>query len=72
MPSAHRFCMIGRPHWVKPLGQACGRGGSSTIEHAAARTGEILESRARVDRLRDQLGVVAETKLVDGLRATLA
>jgi UDP-glucose 4-epimerase len=47
-------------------------GGSSTIEHAPARTGEILESRARVDRLRDQLGVVAETKLVDGLRATLA
>ncbi len=47
-------------------------GGSSTIEHAAPRSGEILESRARVDRLRDQLGVVAETKLVDGLRATLA
>ena len=36
------------------------------------RAGEILKSRARVDRLRDQLGVVAETKLVDGLRATLA
>ncbi len=47
-------------------------GGSSTIEHAPARSGEILDSRARVDRLRDQLGVVAETKLVDGLRATLA
>ncbi len=47
-------------------------GGGSTIEHAAARSGEIPDSRARVDRLRDQLGVVAETKLIDGLRATLA
>jgi len=47
-------------------------GGTSQIEHAAARTGEILDSRARVDRLRDKLGVVAETKLIDGLRATLA
>jgi len=47
-------------------------GGSSPIEHAPARTGEILESRARVDRLRDQLGVVAQTTLIDGLRATLA
>ena len=26
----------------------------------------------RIDRLRDALGVVAETKLVDGLRQTLA
>jgi len=47
-------------------------GGSSPIEHAPARMGEILESRARVDRLRDQLGVVAQTTLIDGLRATLA
>jgi len=46
-------------------------GGRSTIAHAPARGGEILKSRARVDRLRE-LGVVAETKLVDGLRATLA
>jgi UDP-glucose 4-epimerase len=46
-------------------------GGRSTIEHAEARTGEILKSRARVDRLRDALGVVAETKLVDGLKLTL-
>ena len=46
-------------------------GNRSTIEHAPARAGEILKSRARVDRLRDQLGVVAQTKLVDGLRATL-
>ncbi len=42
------------------------------IEHAAARAGEILKSRARVDRLRDVLGVVAKTPLADGLRATLA
>jgi nucleoside-diphosphate-sugar epimerase len=46
-------------------------GGRSTIEHAPARSGEILKSRANVERLRDQLGVVAQTKLVDGLRATL-
>jgi len=46
-------------------------GGKSTISHAPQRAGEILKSRARVDRLREQLGVVAETRLVDGLRATL-
>jgi UDP-glucose 4-epimerase len=47
-------------------------GGRSAIEHAPARSGEILKSRAKVDRLRDKLGVVAQTRLVDGLRATLA
>ena len=47
-------------------------GGRSEIVHAAARAGEILKSRARVDRLRDAFGVVAQTALVDGLRATLA
>jgi len=47
-------------------------GGASPIQHAPARPGEILKSLARVDRLRDALGVVAETRLVDGLRATLA
>ena len=46
-------------------------GGRSAIEHAPARPGEILKSRARVDRLRDALGVVAETSLLDGLRETL-
>jgi UDP-glucose 4-epimerase len=46
-------------------------GGRSTIEHAPSRAGEILKSRARVDRLRDALGVVAETSLLDGLRETL-
>ena len=46
-------------------------GGRSAIEHAPARPGEILKSRARVDRLRDALGVVAETSLIDGLRETL-
>jgi len=46
-------------------------GGRSPIEHAPPRAGEILKSRAKVDRLREQLGVVAETTLVDGLRATL-
>jgi UDP-glucose 4-epimerase len=47
-------------------------GGKSAIAHAPARAGEILKSRAAVARLRDRLGVVAETPLVDGLRATLA
>lgn len=46
-------------------------GGASRIDHAPARAGEILKSLARVDRLREQLGVVAETKLADGLRQTL-
>jgi len=46
-------------------------GNRSQIEHAPARAGEILESRARVKRLRDELGVTAETALVAGLRATL-
>jgi UDP-glucose 4-epimerase len=46
-------------------------GGRSAIEHAPLRAGEILKSRARVDRLRDALGVVAETSLLDGLRETL-
>jgi UDP-glucose 4-epimerase len=44
---------------------------ASKIDHAPSRAGEILKSRAKVDRLRDQLGIVAETKLVDGLRQTL-
>jgi UDP-glucose 4-epimerase len=47
-------------------------GNRSTISHAPARAGEILRSRARVDRLRDQLGVVAQTQLVEGLRNTIA
>ena len=46
-------------------------GSRSAIEHAPARAGEIVKSRARVDRLRDQLAVVAQTRLVDGLRNTL-
>src|SRR5215468_4782765 len=46
-------------------------GGRSAIELAPQRPGEILKSRARVDRLRDALGVVAETSLLDGLRETL-
>jgi UDP-glucose 4-epimerase len=46
-------------------------GGRSAIEHVPPRAGEILKSRARVDRLRDALGVVAETSLLDGLRETL-
>ena len=47
-------------------------GGRCSIEHAPPRPGEILKSRARVDRLRDAFGVVAETALADGQRATLA
>jgi UDP-glucose 4-epimerase len=54
---------------AKAIVELCG--GRSAIEHAAQRAGEILKSRARVDRLRDALGVVAETKLVDGLKVTI-
>ncbi|MEP6864422.1 MAG: SDR family NAD(P)-dependent oxidoreductase [Deltaproteobacteria bacterium] len=50
--------------------ELCGH--RSTIEHAEPRAGEILKSRANVDRLRTTFGVVAQTKLVDGLRVTLA
>lgn len=46
-------------------------GGSSEIRHAPPRAGEIVRSRARVERLRDLFGVVAQTRLEDGLRATL-
>jgi UDP-glucose 4-epimerase len=54
---------------ARTIVELCGK--STVIDHAPARAGEILKSRARVDRLRE-LGVVAETQLVDGLRATLA
>ncbi len=54
---------------AKAIVELCG--GRSSIEHAPARAGEILKSRARVERLREQLGVVAQTKLVDGLKLTL-
>lgn len=54
---------------AKTVVELCG--GTSKIEHAEARAGEILKSRARVDQLRDALGVTAETRLVDGLRETL-
>ena len=54
---------------ARAVNELCGN--RSTIEHAPARAGEILKSRARVERLRDQLGVVAQTTLHDGLRATL-
>ena len=54
---------------ARSLVELCG--GNSTNSHAPERPGEILKSRARVDRLRDALGIVAETQLVDGLRETL-
>ncbi len=49
--------------------ELCGK--RSKIEHAPARAGEILKSRARVDRLRDTFGIVAQTALVEGLRQTV-
>jgi UDP-glucose 4-epimerase len=54
---------------AKTIVELCGN--RSQITHAPARSGEILKSRARVDRLREMFGVVAKTNLVDGLRATL-
>ncbi len=46
-------------------------GGTSTIRHAEARPGEILRSVARVERAERLLGFRAETRLRDGLAATL-
>jgi UDP-glucose 4-epimerase len=54
-----------------PEAERAGLRPASEIVRAPARAGEILKSRARVDRLRDALGIVAETKLVDGLRETI-
>jgi len=54
---------------ARTLVELCG--GKSVIEHAPQRAGEILKSRARVDRLRTALGIAAETQLIDGLRETL-
>jgi UDP-glucose 4-epimerase len=42
------------------------------IDHAPARGGEIVRSLAKVERLRDLLGVRAKTELAEGLKATLA
>jgi UDP-glucose 4-epimerase len=58
---------------ARTIVELCGTqsGTNSAIEHAPPRAGEILKSRARVDRLRTALGIVAETPLVDGLRETL-
>ncbi|MEO6773840.1 MAG: NAD-dependent epimerase/dehydratase family protein [Kofleriaceae bacterium] len=55
---------------ARTIVELCGK--RSVIEHAPARAGEIMKSRARVDRLRELFGVVAQTELVDGLRVTLA
>jgi UDP-glucose 4-epimerase len=46
-------------------------GKGSKILHAPARAGEIVRSVARVDRLQDLLGIRAETRLREGLAATL-
>jgi UDP-glucose 4-epimerase len=42
-----------------------------SIDHVAARAGEIVQSFAKVERLRDLLRVQAATHLADGLKATL-
>ncbi len=55
---------------ARTIVELCGQ--RSKIEHAPTRAGEILRSSAKVDRLRDRLGVIAETDLVNGLRLTLA
>ncbi|HEY4177525.1 MAG TPA: NAD-dependent epimerase/dehydratase family protein [Kofleriaceae bacterium] len=74
-PSPHLIANVGTGSEItitelaRTLIELCG--GDSTIEYAEARAGEIARSRARVDRLREQLGIVAETALADGLRATL-
>jgi UDP-glucose 4-epimerase len=54
---------------ARAVSELCG--GASPIHHEAARAGEIVHSLAKVEHLRARLGVVAETTLSDGLRATL-
>ena len=46
-------------------------GGTSTISHADARSGEIARSVAAVGRAREVLGFSAQVSLEDGLRETL-
>ena len=46
--------------------------GTSSIEHAPARAGEIIRSLADVDRARTILGFTAEVGLTEGLAATLS
>lgn len=47
-------------------------GGRSPIRHLAPRAGEILHSRALVERMDQELGVRAEVSLADGLARTLS
>ena len=57
---------------ARTIVELCGGGKVGDRARAGARRRDRWKSRARVDRLRDELGVVAQTSLVDGLRATLA
>jgi UDP-glucose 4-epimerase len=54
---------------ARTIAELCGT--RVPIEHAPARSGEILRSRARVERLRE-MGVIATTTLTEGLRTTIA
>ena len=54
---------------AKTIVELSGKG--SKISHAEARPGEILRSVARIDRAAELLGFRAETRLRDGLAATL-
>lgn len=47
-------------------------GGKSQVRHLAPRSGEILHSRALVERMEQVLGVRAEMPLADGLARTLS
>ena len=59
----------GRAVSVKRLAEEVVRvfGPEATIDHAAARRGEILHSQAAVTSLRDTFGVTAQTELASGL-----
>jgi UDP-glucose 4-epimerase len=54
---------------ARTIVRLCGE--RSEIVHAAQRAGEIARSVAAVERMRDILGLSAETTLEDGLRETL-
>jgi len=72
-PPAEAVMNVGRGEDVSVLGLAAAVeaavGVRLELRFAAARAGEVRHSRARVDRLRGELGWVPPTTLEEGLRA---
>ncbi len=64
--------LVGDEDRARDRAHALARAVAVAVDGGRRLRGEILKSRARVDRLRETFDVVAQTKLADGLRATLA